>query len=291
MPRKKKKTTKKRSKKRGRILHYCPKCEKWRGSDETCPECGSETIEKELPLGRGNWYFIEGVEKPLLRVTQILKVINKPALEIWKQKQVAKAVFENPLMSMEQALGAKFKKGDKAMKRGGDIHKVIEYIANGKKVIEEAVSALPEYEAFKKFENLFPFKFEGAELVVYDEELGVAGTLDAKIRTYSDIMISGKKAFESAKKQGFKKVKKFGKMIKMRKFGKKGIIDWKTGAGLYPTYDIQLSVYKHLYEKMNPKEKIDFMFLVLLKKDGTPEIKVVKDQYDTFLHFLGLYKW
>ena len=110
---------------KNKVVYYCEKCGKWRGSSKQCPECKSKTIERELPKARGDYYFIPGIDKPLPRVTSILKVLDKPGLSYWKAKTAAETALADPTLSVSEAVASIYQKRDKAGVKGSEIHKII----------------------------------------------------------------------------------------------------------------------------------------------------------------------
>ncbi len=130
-----------------------------------------------------------------------------------------------------------------------------------------------------------------AELVVYSEKLGYAGTLDAVIQTYSSAVAEGKEEIERAKKAGYEIVRESGPFSLLRKYGKVWLIDFKTNNGVYPEHFLQLSAYKNALNEMRPEMKIDGLAIVHLKKDGNFSFIEGKDCFDVFEAVLRVYHW
>ena len=78
----------------------------------------NQTNQKEFK--RGGFYWIE--DKPFVSVTNILKIIDKPALRRWVGKEVYLAMVKDPTISEAEALSAPYKKSEKASLRGKAIH-------------------------------------------------------------------------------------------------------------------------------------------------------------------------
>lgn len=238
------------------IVNYCKKCDKWRGDSKVCPECESKCVGKKLSASRGDFYFLEGIDEPLARVTRILQSSNKEGLNYWVAKQAVIAALENPLLSVSQAMAARFKVRDKAGQKGTDIHKMIENIGDGKP--NEAQLKLPQIKAYEKWRKDMPHKTVETELRVYSLEHKYAGTLDSVIET-----------------------------------NRKIILDWKTSKSLHDGYAVQLTAYKHaLAEMRKDKSILDWPMAVLhLKDNGTYSFVEVVDEWEVFLAHLTIYKW
>jgi len=236
-------------------VNYCEKCGKWRGSSKVCPECGANCIGKKLSASRGDFYFIEGIDEPLARVTRILQSSNKEGLNYWIAKQAVIAALENPLLSVSQAMAARFKVRDTAGQKGTDIHKIIENIGEGKPNADQM--KIPQIQAYEKWREDMPHKVVEKELRVYSLEQKYAGTLDAVIETKRKI-----------------------------------ILDYKTSKSLHDGYAVQLTAYKHALAEMKGKEILDYPMAVLhLKPDATYSFVEVEDKWDVFLAHLTIYNW
>jgi len=240
------------------IIYYCEKCGKWRGSSKACPECKSECVKKELPKARGDYYFIKGIDKPLDRVTKIIDVLAKPALRYWAATQAARAMAENPTLSINEAATAMYRTRDKAGMRGSDVHNIIENIAKGGEVDEEAISKIPQVQAYRKFCGTMPHKMILCEEIVYSKKYGYAGKLDGVIQT---------------------------------KDGKNYLIDWKTSKGVYPETAIQLSAYKQALSELKPEIKIDGMAVIHLPADGSFSFIEMQNCFEIFSCALKIFNW
>ena len=276
---------------RKRKVYYCERCKKWCGTNKECPECKGKTVERELPKARGDYYFIDGIDKPLPRVTSILKVLNKPGLGYWKAKTAAQAALANPTLSVTEAVSSIYQKRDKAGATGSDVHKIIEKISKGEKVDEQTVSKIPQIQAYRKFRETVPHKVLESEMVVYSEKFGYAGTLDALIQTYSTAIVQGKERAAQAKKAGYKVIKEIGSLNLMRKYGKVWLIDFKTNNHVYAEHFLQISAYKNALQEMRQSIKIDGLAIIHLKKDGNFAFIEAKDDFDVFLAALKIFNW
>lgn len=72
------------------------------------------------------------------------------------------------------------------------------------------------------------------------------------------------------------------------------LIDFKTGAGIYGTYHLQLAAYREAWNIMYPETPVDAAYVVRLPGDGSfdPERDITKCQasYDDFRSALMLYR-
>jgi len=219
-------------------VYYCPKCEKWRGRNKVCPVCKTECVLSKLPKTRANAYFIKGVNRPLARVTNILQlVLAQPGLQDWITKQAVTAALENPRLSIDEAMNARFVKRDEAGKAGTRIHKLVEGIFSGEKPSPED-EKLPKFKGYRKFEKDIPRKVLASELTVYSEEMGYAGTADEISEVGEDAVL----------------------------------LDYKTGKSVFLAKEaLQFTAYKMAIEEMVRKGKLDMpipkrLFTVHLKE-------------------------
>jgi hypothetical protein len=63
------------------------------------------------------------------------------------------------------------------------------------------------------------------------------------------------------------------------------IIDFKTGQSIWPSYELQLSAYKHAYEMENPMSvpKLAVLQLGYKRNKGGFKFTEIEDQYDLFV--------
>lgn len=160
---------------------------------------------------------IEGVEQKFISVTNVLNVMNKPALVTWAARTAAELVLNDPYEydSAQKAASGIYGKRDSAADRGSTIHSAVEAMLNGSPL---DIDAMPE--AFRGYAQSFSrwfdtvrgnFELIHSECSVYSTTHGYAGTTDLVCRiggiTY--------------------------------------LIDFKTGKGLYAEVGLQLTAYKH----------------------------------------------
>ncbi len=272
-------------------VYYCEKCGQWRGSNKQCTECKSEAVERELPQARGDYYFIPGIDKPLPRVTNILRILDKPGLNYWKTKVVAEAALADPTLSLLEVMAATTRVKDEAGANGSEIHKIIAGLSNGQEIDWQTVSKTPHLQAYLKFQETVPHQVLNSEMVVYSRELEYAGTLDALIQTYSTAIVAGKEKVAQAQKQGYEVAEKAGPLTQMKKKGGVWLVDYKTSNGVYNDAFLQLSAYKHALEEMKPGTRIDGLAIVHLQKDGSFAFVEGQDSFGVFEAVLKVYRW
>ena len=217
------------------------------------------------------FYEVSGRQLP--SVTSVLKVFNKPGLMYWMAKMqrtsdaalaeksktgkaAAKLILANTKPT-EDSVG-------KATDIGNQAHAAIEWVLRkklGLPVGDKPVlsgEALACYESCRdwfKREGITPL---GTERVLYDMDLGVAGTMD----------------FYGEDKKG-----------------KKFLLDWKTGNRIYPEAYLQNVAYRHMAKRM--KMPSSYGLIVRLPKEGgEPEVVRVPKEYtfDDFVTTLNCWK-
>lgn len=157
-------------------------------------------------------------------VTTILRAIAKPALVPWAARSVAEAAVQATRTGTLQAMvdqdpdGAvsflkqsPYSQRDQAAGAGSLIHQWVEARIIGATTPDVPVGLRPTLEQFQRFEAENAPQWEASEVTVYSREHEYAGTLDA-------ICVVN---------------------------GKRFIVDFKTGKGVYPEYALQLNAYAH----------------------------------------------
>lgn len=227
-------------------------------------------VKKEWPFRRGGNYHItfKGEELILPSVTTILgDTLPKKFLVHWAAKQAAIAALENPALSIEEAVGAIYKKRDAAGGLGKTVHSWAEDISKGNKIdLNNLTDDLKPYgEAFLKFVNDQDLKVGTlekmplAEFTVFNPEVGYAGTCDFATDKY--------------------------------------IYDWKTGKNIYIDHHLQQIAYlnaTHVLlpdkETVVPMPKFEGAFLVHLRKSGRYSSVEAEGTFEDFLAVFNLYK-
>lgn len=209
---------------------------------------------------RDIFYWIDS--KPLLSVTEILKVIDKPALRYWFGREVFYAVSKNPSLPEKEALAAPYTTSGSAKSRGTTVHSIVEAYKQTGAVLDGIPEEFQGYAtAFYKFIKEMKPEIMEQEKTVFDLDNLVAGTLDM----YAKI---GESNY---------------------------VLDIKTGKDIYPEVDLQLSAYAHMV-RLEDKQ-VDSIGAVLLEtgEDGKPtgnyKFAPRTENHDAFLHAKALYEF
>lgn len=209
---------------------------------------------------RGNFYWLDG--KPYLSVTEILKIIDKPALRYWFGQEVYYAMVKNPTLGQQEALSAPYTSSKSAASRGTTVHSIVEAFKQTGQQIDSIPDEFKGFAtAFYKFVNEVKPTIIDQEKTVFDNKNRVAGTLDmyAKI---GDSMY---------------------------------VLDIKTGKDIYAESELQLSAYAHMLRLDN--KPVDNIGVVLLEigddklPTGNYKFAPRTEQHEAFLHAKALYEW
>lgn len=198
---------------------------------------------------RGGFYW-DG-NTPYISVTNVLKIIDKPAIQYWFGQQVYHAMVKDPSIDERTALNAPYATSGSAKDRGTTIHSIIEAHKAG---ADRIVPGVAEFRGYAKafydwFDDIKPELID-AEKTVFNRELGYAGTLD---------MLAN-----------------IG--------GKPHVIDFKTSkkGAIYDEAHLQVSAYREA-------EGVSEGLIVALAEDGTYTQAKARDGFEAFKHALGLY--
>ena len=138
------------------------------------------TINRRMAGQQHRLYQVDGQDLP--SVTSVLKMLAKPALTTWLQKQVATAAVEtqdwraqDPETAIEMIMAASRSTGRRAMMKGTDVHKAIEDGRALKDVPEEQRPYLKAAEAAIADIGLV---FSHQEVTLANLDQGYAGTAD-----------------------------------------------------------------------------------------------------------------
>jgi len=205
---------------------------------------------------RGGFYWVDNA--PYASVTSIIGVLDKPALRYWTGQCVYRAFAANPDLSEKEALAAPWQLSNTSKDRGSTVHSIVE----SWKQTKEHITTIPDQfkgyaEAFYKFVKTNHVEIQEHEKTVISKVYNFAGTLDV-----------------------------LGKLNNNKKLM---IIDVKTGKGLYPEVELQLSAYRQALKE----EGIDAdIAALLLCEDGTYQFAEYKtDRLDQFLACYTLWRW
>lgn len=225
--------------------------------------------EVELAFDEGRHiYFANGVKAD--GVTTCLGIIAKPALIAWSAKMAAEhfkdnvkpgeALDELRIASLfDEMKAAHRKKKEKAGDVGHLVHEWCEKFSRGEHpelpVNEEVKGGV---NAFLKWVTDHHVEFLSVEKKVYSRKHNVAGTFDALARVD----------------------------------GKKVLLDYKTGSGIYGEMGFQLAAYRlSLEEEFPDEEPISHGLIVNIQKGGDLQVREFheyeKDR-DAFLNALYL---
>jgi hypothetical protein len=196
---------------------------------------------------RAGMYLIDNKYYP--SVTQILSVIDKPALRIWFGKQVYMATALNPSISEQEALAEPTKQSTTAKSRGTAVHDIVEAWENTGKVVGLEGPFQGYARAFESWVDSNDIKIKEHEQTVKSDKYGYAGTLDLLVVVNGDI--------------------------------KPTLIDVKTGKDIYPEAHLQVSAYKQAL--IEDGVELQDAGILLLQDDGTYKYEQAKDKLKTFL--------
>jgi len=211
---------------------------------------------------RGGFYWVDGVPYP--SVTAIIGIIDKPALRYWFGQQVYRAFSADPKLDEKGALSAPWKVSGSAKDRGTTVHSIVESWKHTKKQIKTVPKEFRGYaEAFYSFVEQNKIELVEHEKTVINKEIGYAGTLDLVCK------FNGNK--------------------------KKTILDVKTGKGLYPEVQLQLSAYRAALGSeegwLEDNFQVDIA-AVCLKEDGTYQFEqYAEDRLEEFKSCLTIWRW
>ena len=154
---------------------------------------------------RGEFYFLN--DKKYISVTEVLKIIDKPALRYWFGNEVYKAMQENPSLSREEALASPYKVSSDARQRGSTVHSIIEAYKHTKEYIKTVPTPFVGFtEAFYKWIEDYKGEILENEKIVVSEIYQYAGTLDLLVRINGCITLidvkTGKDIYQEAWLQG-----------------------------------------------------------------------------------------
>jgi len=209
---------------------------------------------------RGGYYWRDG--QPYLSVTEILKVIDKPALRYWLGQEVYYAMVKDPTLNEKEALAAPYQTSKTSMSRGTTVHSIVESF----KTTGEEIEGIPEdfrkyATAFYQFMKDHKIEIISQEKTVIDDENKVAGTLDMYCKIGDSYHV----------------------------------LDIKTGKGIYPEAGLQLSAYAHML-RLEGKQ-VDEISVLLLETGadklptGNYKFATQTENHEAFLSAKNLYEW
>lgn len=196
---------------------------------------------------RAGLYWIDEIAYP--SVTQILSILDKPALRYWFGRQVYLAMAIDPTLSEQEALAAPYRTSETAKARGTAVHDVVEAWENTDRVVGQEGPFAGYAKAFQSWVDHNNVTLVEHERTVVSKKYGYAGTLDL--------------------------------LVKINGFTKPTLIDIKTGKDLYPEVHLQMSAYGKAMEEQGIE--LQGTAALLLMEDGTFKFEQGKDKFKEFL--------
>lgn len=207
-------------------------------------------------------YNIDGKLYP--SVTTILRVIAKPALTSWLQRQAAEKALLGDYDTAEKVLAAMALERDRSGDRGSDVHRIAQSWASG-----ISVDLLPGPQAFvpavQTFFRVVRPKVVATELTVYNTIHEYAGTLDL----LADIG------------------------------GQRYVVDYKTSKQVYREHGLQVEAYR-MCNRVVDRNDIPLLAsgtiadrgaVVLFKNNGTFTFNETNEDFGAFLSAKRLWEW
>lgn len=182
----------------------------------TAPE-----LAEQVP-GKGRMYRDPETGDLRPSITNIIDILDKPALVGWSARETAKAAFRRRRALMELDEGdeagavemlknARFETTGRAAKLGDEIHATAEALARDLELPTYDDRAVPYLDRFLQFVKDFEPVSEGVEVTVFNRTHDYAGTFDWLVRVD----------------------------------GYRILIDHKTGKGVYPEVALQLAALRY----------------------------------------------
>lgn len=221
--------------------------------------------------GKGRHYKNMSSERLVPSVTNVLNVLDKPALPRWAASETAKAAaqLKTSLAGMEDEdiistlKGAPWRKSTRAAERGTSIHEWLEKAMLGEKVSELEGEAIEYEQAAHAWLDAYKPKPVRLEATMFSERY--AGTADGIVEMGGEVWL----------------------------------IDFKTSKGLYESAALQLAALSKCPEiaadeGTEPAPKIDRVAAVRIGRDGeheTLEVVDIEEHYKAFVACLDLWEW
>lgn len=207
-------------------------------------------------------YNLNDIEYP--SVTEILDVMDKPAIVQWAVNQAIKYIeFNKDDADVLQKAKFEYRNvGKEAMDIGSQAHDLIEHYIkfgldkSGKNEYNESVQNA--FLSFLEWEKSNKVKWVKSEFTICDVDLCYAGMLDAICEID----------------------------------GKIYLIDFKTSTGFYPEYELQITAYLKAYNKTAEVKATNIGILRIDKNTGIPEFKEyeIKERiYQAFINLLDFF--
>ncbi len=193
---------------------------------------------------RGAYYWIDG--QPYVSVTEVLKVLDKPALMRWYGKQVYLAMLADPSLNESDALSAPYAISGSAKARGSTGHSIVEAYKQTKNYIEGIDEKYRGYaQAFYQWTKDNHVHIVEHERTVVSKKFGYAGRLDLLVQLNGspDLVVA----------------------------------DVKTGKDIYSEAFLQLSAYRQALSEDGVVA--DGIAVLLLQEDGSYKYQLCQTDY------------
>jgi len=211
---------------------------------------GRRKVADQRDSKRGGFYWIGGA--PFPSVTEIITVLDKPALRIWFGREVFRAVVADPTIREKEALAAPYKVSDDAKSRGSTIHSIVAAWVHSQTYIDGIQEKYQGYaKAFYRWIEDNHIAIQEHERTVHSRKFGYAGTLDM--------------------------------LVVLNGTGRKLVVDVKTGKDIYPEAFLQLSAYRQALKEEGLE--VDGVAVLLLQDDGGYKFEV--NEQDLFRPFFA----
>jgi len=225
----------------------------------------------EQVKGKGRHYRIPDTDHLVPSVTNIISVLDKPALPYWAAKMVAQTAWElrDAIGNLEEdeavdlLKGSPWRRSRRAADRGTTIHEWLQARVLGLPLPDTDGEAAEYVDAAESWVQRFNPVPVHTEVTLFGD--GYAGTADAILEIGGQVYL----------------------------------IDYKTSSGLYPEVALQLSALAWSDTMIADGEvqntpEIDRVAAVRIGKDGKWEMREVMDVRDcveAFDHLLAVWHW
>lgn len=208
---------------------------------------------------RGGFYWKDG--KPYVSVTNVLKVLDKPALRYWFGREVYRAMVIDPTLQEAEALAKPYDVSDIAKSRGTTIHSIVESYKTTGKQITPPDEFKGYAEAFYSWVNDYKMTILEHEKTVFDEVVKVAGTLDLLCKNNGDTWVIDVKTGKDIYDEAFLQVSAYMNMANANRGGV--LLLQENGKYKFaesPNYYSYFLHCKHIWEFVNRElcEKVNY---------------------------------
>lgn len=221
--------------------------------------------------GRGRHYRIPDTNRLVPSVTNVIGILDKPALPRWAAKQVAITAWELrtslPNLAEDEAIdmlkGSPWRTSRRAADRGSTIHEWLQVRVGGGTPAEPTGEAALYVDAAEAWYQRFQPRAVHTEVTMFADSY--AGTADAILEIEGQVWL----------------------------------VDYKTSSGLYPEVALQLSALAtcdmlQTGDHIGNVPKIDRVAAVRIGRDGKWEMREVEDVRAcaaAFDHLLEAWNW